>query len=68
MQARERRLRLDKHEGWIGGVCAGIARYLGFETLYVRIAAIALTVVATKLTAGAYLIAWLILDDRERNR
>ena len=51
----------------VGGVCAGIAEYLGVDPLIVRLAAVVLTL-ATGLGLAAYLVAWWLvpLDRRPR--
>jgi phage shock protein C len=60
----QRRLELDRSNGMLLGVCAGLARYFRVETLWVRVAAIAAAVIVTKLAVAAYVIAWLVLDER----
>jgi len=55
---------LDKRNGWIAGVCAGIARRMRIDTAFVRVAAIISALFLPKLTIAAYLIAWLVLDKR----
>ena len=55
------------HDRWIGGVCDGIARRLGWNTTLVR----ALMVVATLFFgAGAafYGLAWFVLPDERDNQ
>jgi phage shock protein C len=61
---RLRRLGLDSREGLIGGVCAGIARFLNVDVSWVRVAVVVCGIFLPKLTVAAYLIAWLVLDDR----
>ncbi len=60
-----RRLGLDSREGIVGGVCAGLARYLGCDVSFVRVAGLVSALFFTKLTIAAYLIAWLVLDRRD---
>jgi len=62
--ARSRRLGLDRREGVIGGVCAGIARTLDVDVSWVRVAVLVCGIFMPKITVAAYLIAWLVLDDR----
>ena len=57
-------LYLDKNNGWIAGVCAGIARRIGIDVAIVRVGAIVTGLFLPKLVIGAYLIAWLVLDER----
>ncbi len=58
-----KRITLDSREGWIAGVCAGLARYLNTDPAFVRVAVIISGLFMPKVTAAAYLIAWLVLDD-----
>jgi phage shock protein C len=60
----QRRLALDRRSGMLLGVCAGLARYLRVDALWVRVGAVAAAVFVTKLAVAAYVIAWLVLDDR----
>jgi phage shock protein C len=59
------RLRLDRTNGMLLGVCAGLARYFGVDALWVRVGAIVAAVVLTKLAVAVYVIAWLVLDERK---
>ena len=61
-----RRIRLDRKEGWIAGVCAGLANYFDTDPAFVRVAAIISALFLPKLTISAYLIAWLLLDNDKR--
>ena len=61
-----RRITLDSREGWIAGVCAGVARYLNTDPAFVRVAVIISALFMPKLTVAAYLIAWLVLDDERK--
>jgi len=60
----QRRLELDRSNGMLLGVCAGLAHYFRVEPLWVRVAAVAAAVIVTKLAVAAYVIAWLVLDER----
>ena len=62
------RLGLDQEAGMIAGVCAGLARSLGVEPTWVRVAALIVALLATKLAVVAYLVAWLVLDDERKLR
>lgn len=57
-------LQLDKDNGWLFGVCAGLANYLRTDPAIVRVGVIVSGLFLPKLVAASYLIAWLILDDR----
>lgn len=57
-----RGLGIVRHEGWIGGVCAGIAARLGIDPLIVR----GIAIVVAILGGPAFLLyaaAWLLLPD-----
>lgn len=57
-------LYLDKRNAWIAGVCAGIAHRLRIDPAIVRVAVIVTGLFLPKLVIAAYLIAWLVLDER----
>ena len=61
-----RRITLDSREGWIAGVCAGLARYLNTDPAFVRVAVVISALFMPKVTTAAYLIAWLVLDDERK--
>lgn len=59
-----RSLGVTRTDGWVGGVCAGIAYRIGIDPLIVR----GIAVVAALLGAPAvllYAIAWALLPDRD---
>lgn len=60
----KRKITLDKENAWIFGVCAGLADYLNLDPAIVRVIGIVTTLFMPKLTIAAYLVAWLILDDK----
>lgn len=57
-------LALDPDHKKLGGVCAGIARYLDVETLWIRLIAIIALIVNAPLAIVAYVAACLLLDSR----
>ena len=59
---------LDDRDGWIGGVCAGLAVYLKTDPAFVRVATIVSALFFPKLVVAAYLIAWVVLDKGPRQR
>lgn len=60
---RLRRLDLRRSpDGWIGGVCAGLARRLGVDPLAIRAGAILLSFVFG-LGVLLYLLAWALIPD-----
>ncbi|MEL6877309.1 MAG: PspC domain-containing protein [Pseudomonadota bacterium] len=54
--------RLDKHNGKIFGVSAGIANYLGTDPMWVRIGFVAATLLGFGLTIPVYVAIALIAD------
>lgn len=63
IKAEQRLYRLP-HRGIISGVCAGIARYLGTEPLWVRLGAAAGLVLVPGITCIAYIAAVFILPRK----
>jgi phage shock protein PspC (stress-responsive transcriptional regulator) len=58
-----RNMGLVRDNGWLGGVCGGIAERLGINPTIVRV----ITVILAFFAGSAillYLAAWLILPDR----
>ena len=49
----------NRSEGWIGGVCAGLAAHLGVPNWVVRLAAVALLMFKGSLAFWLYVIAWV---------
>ncbi len=62
---RGRRLRLNKDENWIGGLCAGLGDYFGIDAAFVRVAAVVTALFLPKFMIAAYLIAWVVLSRRQ---
>ena len=56
--------RLDKANGKLMGVCAGIANYTGIETVWVRVGFVAGTVFGFGSLALIYLIIGLVADKQ----
>ncbi|MCB1682846.1 MAG: PspC domain-containing protein [Pseudomonadales bacterium] len=59
-------IRLDSRNGWIAGVCAGIANALKTDPAFVRTAVAVCALFFPKLTIAAYLIAWAVFDHKDR--
>ena len=57
---------LDKKNGWIAGVFAGLANYLDTDPAFVRVAAIIAALFFPKLMIAAYLVAWLLLNNTNK--
>ena len=62
---RSGRLYRDPQNQRIGGVCAGLARYLGFDTWVVRLAAVTGLIFVPGVVLPAYCIAYFIMDTPE---
>lgn len=63
-QRTRRRISLDKENGWLLGVCAGLANYLRTDPAIVRVGVTVTGLFMPKMVIAAYLVAWLILDER----
>ena len=57
---------LDKKNGKVMGVCAGIADYTGFDVTLVRIMLVAAIVIGGGALIPVYFIAGWIADDKPR--
>lgn len=55
----------DKSDSVLGGVCSGIANYLGIDPVIVRVAFIGLTLM-TGFFFLIYIILWIFLPDQSR--
>ena len=53
-------LRRDRQNGWLGGVCAGIARRYGVDLALVRLVFVIATA-AFGFGIVFYLLAWLVI-------
>ena len=67
MSARRTKFYLDKREGKIMGVCAGLADYTGVDLTLVRVGVVLLTVFALGPVAViAYLVLGWVANDKPR--
>jgi len=59
------RLTRRPSHAWFGGVCAGLAEYLGVDVTLVRAAWVVFSVVPGFILGGflAYLLAWLLIPE-----
>jgi signal transduction histidine kinase len=62
--AQPRLLRRDRRSGWLGGVCAGIARRYGIDAALVRLAFVVATA-AGGFGVALYAVAWLVMPAGE---
>jgi phage shock protein C len=60
--ARPRKLYRSRSERMLGGVCGGIAAYLGQDPTVIRVVAL-LTLLVPGPSIVAYLIAWVIVPE-----
>jgi len=67
LQRLRRRVRLDRRNGWLAGVCAGAARAVDTDPAFVRVGVVVLALFWPKIAIGAYLIAWIVLDEDARD-
>lgn len=58
----DKKLRLSQTDKKIGGVCGGLAKFLGIDSTAVRVA-MALLVLVGGMSLLVYLIMWLIIPD-----
>jgi phage shock protein C len=58
------RFHLDRRNGWIGGVCAGVADTLRTDPAFLRVGFVVAGLFLPKVTIAVYLIAWILLDER----
>jgi phage shock protein PspC (stress-responsive transcriptional regulator) len=59
-----RPFRLDKTNGKIMGVCAGIAAYFGFEAIWARLAFVAASLLGFGSPILIYLVIGLVADRK----
>lgn len=52
----------------IGGVCGGIAEYIDTDPTIVRLVWALVTVVSIGVGILAYLIAWIIIPEKEKKK
>lgn len=64
MSVRRTRFYLDKRNKRFMGVCSGIADYFGWDATWVRVGAVALTVMGVGFLPLIYLAAGLIADPK----
>jgi phage shock protein C len=60
----KQRIQLDKNNGWIFGVCAGLANSMRLDPTFVRVGVIVSGLFFPKLVVASYLLLWLLLDER----
>ncbi|HET8559925.1 MAG TPA: PspC domain-containing protein [Marmoricola sp.] len=63
-QPPQRRLTRSSDDRMLGGVCAGVADYLGVDPTIVRLLTVVLGVIFFPLAEIGYLVAWMVMPDR----
>jgi phage shock protein PspC (stress-responsive transcriptional regulator) len=63
--AAPKQLRRDKELAVLGGVCAGIAEYLGFDITLTRVAYVLISVFTAFAGVLVYLVLWLLMPAKE---
>ena len=63
-----KRMHLDRDQAWLFGVCAGLANYWHTDPAIVRVGVVVSGLFITQVTIACYLVAWLLRDDRPRDR
>jgi len=56
--------RLDPHNAWIAGICAGVAQRLNVDVTLCRLILFITGLFFTKWVIAAYVITWFVLDDK----
>lgn len=64
LQRLRRRFYLDRRNGWLAGVCAGAAGTLDTDPAFLRVGFVVAGLFVPKLAIGLYLVAWILLDER----
>lgn len=61
-----KRLRRDKKNGMLGGVCAGIAEYFDLDPALVRVGYVLLSILSLAFPGIlVYIIMWIIIPAKE---
>ncbi|RYG94949.1 MAG: PspC domain-containing protein [Alphaproteobacteria bacterium] len=63
MSARSNSFRLNKSEGKIMGVCAGLADYSGIDLMLIRVLTVLLTLCGVGTTIILYLLVGLLVPS-----
>ena len=58
------RLARDRRNGWLGGVCAGIAGHFNTEPAFFRVGFVVACLFAWKLALVVYAVAWILLPPK----
>ncbi len=58
-----KRLLRSRDDRWLGGVCGGVAQYLGVDANLVRLVVVLGTVLGLGSLAVAYVVAWILMPE-----
>jgi phage shock protein PspC (stress-responsive transcriptional regulator) len=58
-----KRLVRSSDDRWLGGVCGGLARYLGVDSNLVRLLVVVGTVLGLGSLVVAYVVAWILMPS-----
>ncbi len=61
-QVRKKRLKRITSDGWIAGICAGLAYFLGLRTWMVRLIVVGLAL-AYGTGVVAYIVLWIFMPE-----
>ncbi|HET7735208.1 MAG TPA: PspC domain-containing protein [Nocardioidaceae bacterium] len=56
-----KRLVRSADDRWLGGVCGGLARYLGVDSNLVRLLVVVGTILGLGSLIVAYVVAWILM-------
>lgn len=59
----QKRLYRDPQNAMLGGVCSGLAWYIGWDVTWIRLLLVALTVCSYAVLALVYLILWIVVPE-----
>lgn len=59
-----RRFHRNRRDGWIAGICAGVADTLRTDPAFLRVGFVVAALLMPKVSVAVYLIAWILLDER----
>lgn len=62
-EAPRRTLTRSRTDRVLGGVCGGLAAYLGVDPVWVRLAAVVLGLFSWGAVVAAYIVAWIIIPE-----
>ena len=61
--AQEKRLTRSRDDKYLGGVCGGLAEYVGVDANLVRLLVVVGTILGLGTLIVAYVAAWLLLPE-----